>query len=284
MTGRGLRERGLRAPAWLEELVRTTPPPVPWRDVVRFAVTVPAPLAVAVLVEGGVEPGPALGAGVFATTGALAASLAPQSGPLRDRLRRIAAATGFGGLGLVVGQFATGGGWMPVVLIAVLSVLAALLSAVNAALSLGALQLLIYTALASGLVTPLPAAAEVAFFVAGAAWATLTTLIQARTEAMDPDRTAVAAVFTRIGELLAAVGTPQAEDARRALTTALNEAYDRVIRSRSRSAGRSRELSELAGVLNAAAPLVEGAVAAAPVRRRRPTRRTSPPSTRWPRP
>jgi hypothetical protein len=35
-----------------------------------------------------------------------------------------------------------------------------------------------------------------------------------------------------------------------------------VIRSRSRSAGRSRELSELAGVLNSAAPLVEGAVAA----------------------
>jgi uncharacterized membrane protein YccC len=262
VTGRGLRERGLRAPAWLEELVRTTPPPVPWRDVVRFAVTVPAPLAVAVLVEGGVTPGPVLGAGVFATTGALAASLAPQSGPLRDQLRRIAAATGFGGLGLVVGQFATGGGWQPVVVIAVLSALAALISAVNAALSLGALQLLIYTALASGLVTPLPAIAEVAFFAAGAAWATLTTLIQARTEAMDPDRTAVAAVFTRIGELLAAVGTPQAEDARRALTTSLNQAYDRVIRSRSRSAGRSRELSELAGVLNAAAPLVEGAVAA----------------------
>ena len=263
MTGSGLRERGLRAPAWLEALVRTTPPPVPWRDVVRFAVTVPAPLAVAVLVEGGVEPGPALGAGVFATTGALAASLAPQSGPLRDRLRRISAATVFGGIGLAVGQFAAGGGWVPVVLIALLSVLAALLSAVNSALSLGALQLLIYTALASGLVTPLPAIAEVAFFAAGAAWATLTTLIQARTEAMDPDRTAVAAVFTRIGELLAAVGTPQAEDARRALTTSLNQAYDRVIRSRSRSAGRSRELSELAGVLNAAAPLVEGAVAAA---------------------
>jgi uncharacterized membrane protein YccC len=149
------------------------------------------------------------------------------------------------------------------VVIAVLSALAALISAVNAALSLGALQLLIYTALASGLMTPLPAAAEVAFFLAGAAWATLTTLIQARTEAMDPDRTAVAAVFTRIGELLSAIGTPHAEDVRRELTSALNEAYDRVIRSRSRLAGRSRELSELAGVLNAAAPLVEGAVAAA---------------------
>jgi uncharacterized membrane protein YccC len=256
-------ERALRAPAWLEELVRTTPPPVPWRDVVRFAVTVPAPLAVAVAVEGGIEPGPVLGAGVFATTGALAGSLAPQGGPLRDRLRRTAAATVFGGIGLVVGQFAAGGGWLPVVVVALAAALAAFVSAVNSALSLGALQLLVYTALASGLVTPLSPAAEVGCFVVGAAWATLTTLVQYATERNDPDRTAVSTVFTRIAELLAAAGTPQAEEARRELTTALNDAYDRVIRSRSRTAGRTRELSELAGVLNAAAPLVEGTVAAA---------------------
>ncbi|MGY1682626.1 FUSC family protein [Geodermatophilus sp. SYSU D01176] len=243
--------------------MRTTPPPVPWRDVVRFAVTVPAPLAVAVAVEGGIEPGPVLGAGVFATTGALAGSLAPQGGPLRDRLRRTAAATVFGGLGLVVGQFASGGGWLPVVVVALAAALAAFVSAVNAAFSLGALQLLVYTALASGLATPLSPAAEVGFFVAGTAWATLTTLVQYATEPNDPDRTAVATVFTRIGELLAAAGTPRAEEARRTLTTALNDAYDRVIRSRSRTTGRSRELAELAGVLNAAAPLVEGTVAAA---------------------
>ena len=258
-----IRERGLRAPAWLEELVRTTPPPVPWRDVIRFAVTIPAPLAVAIAVEGGVEPGPALGAGVFATMGALAGTLAPQSGPLRDKLRRIAAATLFGAVGLLVGQFATGGGWAPVVLIAVLSAIAALISSVNAALSLGALQLLVYTALSSGLITPLSLPVEVAFFFCGAAWATLTTLIQARTETLDPDRASVAAVFTAIADLLAAGGTERSDDSRRALTEALNAAYDRVIGSRSRSAGRIKELSELAGVLNAAAPLVEGAVAAA---------------------
>jgi uncharacterized membrane protein YccC len=263
VTDRGPRERGLRAPAWLEELVRTTPPPVPWRDVVRFAVTIPMPLAVAVLVAGGVRPGAALGAGVFATTGALAATLAPQSGPLRDRLRRIAAAIGFGAVGLVVGQYASGGGWVPVVLIAALSAVAALISSVNAAMSLGSLQLLIYTALSSGLVTPLSLAAEVGFFFAGASWATLTTLVQARTEALDPDRTSVAAVFRSIAELLDASGTDRSDDCRRDLTTALNAAYDRVIRSRSHSAGRIKELSELAGVLNAAAPLVEGAVAAA---------------------
>ncbi|WP_233517539.1 FUSC family protein [Geodermatophilus marinus] len=253
----------MRAPAWLEELLRTRTPPVPWGDVVRFAVTVPAPLAVVAVVGGGFTAGPALGAGVFATTGALAGSLAPQGGPLRDRLRRTAAATLAGGAGLVVGRFAAGEGPGPVLVVAVVAAVAAVLSGVDAALSLGALQLLVYTALASGLVTPLPPAAEVAFFLAGAGWATLTTLAQYRAESADPDRTATAAVFTAIGRLLAAVGTADTGDARRALTEALNTAYDRVIRSRSRSPGRSRELSELAGVLNAAAPLVEGAVAAA---------------------
>jgi uncharacterized membrane protein YccC len=256
-------DRGLRAPAWLEELVRTKRPPVPWRDVVRFAVTIPLPLVVAVAITGGIRPSAALGAGVFATTGALAATLAPTSGPLRDRMRRIIAAAAFGGLGLVVGKYAIGGGWQPVLVIAVLAALAALISGINVALSLGSLQLLVYTALASGLVSPLPHWVEVAFFLAGAGWATLTTLLQAATETLDPDRTAVAAVFTRTGGLLQASGGDAAEDARRELTRALNEAYDRVIRSRSLSSGRSRELSELAGVLNAAAPLVEGAVAAA---------------------
>ncbi|MGY1809557.1 FUSC family protein [Blastococcus sp. SYSU D00669] len=256
-------ERGLRAPAWLEELLRTERPPVPWRDVVRFAVTVPAPLAVAVLVAGGVDPGPELGAGIFATMGALAATLAPQGGPLRDQVRRIVAAVCFGALGLLAGQYATGGGWQPVVVVAVLSAVAGLISAVNSALSLGALQLLVYTALASGLVTSLPAAAEIGFFFAGAVWAALTTLVQARAEPQDPDRTAVADVFTAIADLLVASGTEGSDEARRALTTALNAAYDRVIRSRSRMPGRTRELSELAGVLNTAAPLVEGVVAAA---------------------
>ncbi|WP_448613357.1 FUSC family protein [Modestobacter sp. URMC 112] len=256
-------DRGLRAPAWLEELVRTSPPAVPWRDVVRFAVVVPAPLALAVAVDGGVSGGDALGAGVFATTGALAATLAPQSGPLRERLRRVAAAVSLGAVGLVAGQVAGGVGWLPVLVIAVLSAVAALISSISAALSLGGLQLLVYTALSSGLAGSLTTGEEVAVFAAGAAWACLAVLVQARTEPEDADRAAVATVFIRIGDLLAVAGTDEVEDARRQLTEALNTGYDRVIHTRSRSAGRSRELAELAGVLNAAAPLVEAAVAGA---------------------
>ncbi|GAB3350817.1 FUSC family protein [Modestobacter lapidis] len=256
-------DRGLRAPAWLEELVRTSPPAVPWRDVARFAVVVPAPLAVAIGAAGGVATGPVLGAGIFATTGALAATLAPQSGPLRARLRRVAAAVSLGAVGLAAGQVVSGEGWLPVLVIAVLSACAALISSISAALSLGGLQLLIYTALAAGLATPLPLVQEVGFFAAGALWACLAVLVQSRAEPLDPDRLAVGTVFARIGDLLAAIGTERVEDARRKLTEALNTGYDRVIHTRSRSAGRSKELAELAGVLNAAAPLVEAAVAGA---------------------
>jgi uncharacterized membrane protein YccC len=253
----------LRAPAWLEELVRTSTPAVPWRDVVRFAIAIPAPLAVAVVVAGGVTSGPELGAGVFATTGALATTLAPQVGPLRAQVRRIVAAVSLGAVGLVAGQVAVGGGWLPVIVIAVLSAFAALISSISAALSLGGLQLLVYTSLSSGLATSLTTAEEVGFFAAGAAWACVAVLLQARTEPLDPDRVAVGTVFARIGDLLSAVGTAEVDAARRTLTDALNTGYDRVIHTRSRSAGRSRELAELAGVLNAAAPLVEAAVASA---------------------
>jgi uncharacterized membrane protein YccC len=247
----------------LEELVRTSPPAVPWRDVARFALVVPAPLAVAIAVAGGVTSGPELGAGVFATTGALATTLAPQAGPLRERVRRVVAAVSLGAVGLVAGQVAGGEGWLPVLVVALLSAVAALLSSISAALSLGGLQLLVYTALSSGLVTSLTIAQEVGFFAAGAAWAALAVLVQSRTEPLDPDRLAVGTVLARIGDLLAAIGTDRVEDARRALTEALNTGYDRVLHTRSRSSGRSRELAGLAGVLNAAAPLVEAAVASA---------------------
>jgi uncharacterized membrane protein YccC len=178
-------------------------------------------------------------------------------------MRRIASASLLGGLGLVIGHGLTGGGWQPVLLMAVVSALSALLSSISGAFSLGALQLLVYTAISSGLSTPLPALAELGYFLAGAAWGALAVLLQARTETLDPDRSSVGAVFNRVADLLEAVGTDRAEDARRNLAQALNEGYDRVIHTRSRSAGRSRELAELAGVLNSAAPLVEAAVASA---------------------
>ena len=276
--------RALHAPAWLEELVRTRRPPVPWRDVVRYAVCLPAPLALAVAVEGGIEPGPTLSAGVFGTMGALVATLAPQPAPLRDQLRRTVAGTAFGMLGLLVGQYASGGGWQPVVVIALVSAAAALISQINATLSLGSLQLLVYTALASGLVTELPLAAEIGFFLAGAAWAALGTLVQSTTEALDPDRTAVAAVFRRIADLLDACGTDATDDARRGADHRAQRRLrpgDPQPQPHGRPGARALRARRRAQLRGAPGRGVGRRVAG---RRTRRIRTTSPPSARWPPP
>ena len=75
---------------------RTKPPPVPWRDVVRFAVTLPAPLAVAVAVAGGIEPGAGPGRRRLRHHGRPRRDPRAAAGPLRDQLRRTVAATAFG--------------------------------------------------------------------------------------------------------------------------------------------------------------------------------------------
>lgn len=251
-----------RGVAWLAHMVRVSPVPVPWRDVVRVAVSVPVPLAVGLLLERVTGSGHALAAGVFASIGALVAAIASRAGPLRERLRRTTAGVVCGAVGFVVGRYAaTGGGWRPVLVIAALAGIAGLVSAVNANVSFGSLQLLIYVAIGSGMASPLPEGAEIGLFFAGGGWATLITLVRVGTDPVDPDRVAVGAVFTATGELLAASGTGTNDEVRRALTGTLNRAYDQVIASRSHSPGRSRRLAELAGILNSTAPLVEGAVA-----------------------
>ena len=215
--------------------------------------------------------------------GALAASLAPQSGPLRDRLRRTAAAIGFGArraarrpvrhrrrLGAGRGDRAALGGR------------GADQRGERGAVPRRAAAADLHRALLRAGHPAVRCRRRSAFFFAGAAWATLTTLVQARTEALDPDRTAVAAVFTRIADLLD---------------------RDRHRRGRGRPPRRSppRSTPPTTGSSAAAATPPGGSGScpswpASSTRPRRssrarwpppgpacrPTRRTSPPSARWP--
>lgn len=246
-----------RAVAWLTYIVRISHAPLPWRDVIRFPVSVVTPLAIGLALQG-----TALGAGLFAMMGALDGTLAGKDGPLRERLARTAVGVGFGVIGLSIGRYAVGGGWQAVLVVALVAGVCGLISLVNANLSFGSLQLLVYLAIGSGLATALPMTTQIGAFVIGGLWATLLTLLQFGTERADPDRAAVGAVFTAIGRLLADSATGgSAEEACRALPAALDCAYEQVIASRSHSAGRRRRLNELAAVLNSTVPLAEGTVA-----------------------
>ncbi len=245
------------APDWMVRVVRASPAPVPWLDMLRMALTVPVPLAVALLAGN-------LRLGVFAAMGALACGLADRGGPLRIRLLRAAAAGIAGGAGLVIGRLIEVPGWYSVVIVAALAALSAVISVINAMLSLAGLQLLVYTAIGSGLRVPQAPYLLSLIFVVGGLWAVLLTIARARIEGpLMPERAAVAEVYRRIAGLLAATGTPAMPKARQALTDALNDAYDTLLGARSTSAGRNAEYQRLAALLNAATPLTEAAVAIA---------------------
>jgi uncharacterized membrane protein YccC len=245
------------APDWMVRVVRPLPAPVPWLDMLRMALTVSAPLAVA-LAAG------QLSLGVFAAMGALACGLADRGGPVRIRLLRAGAAAVAGGAGLVIGRVVAVPGWYSVILIAVLAAFSAVISVVNSILSLAGLQLLVYTAIGSGLRVPQPPYLLSLLFLAGGAWAVLLSLARALLEGSRmPERAAVAEVYRRIAGLLAATGTPTMPQARQALTDGLNDGYDTLLGARATSVGRNMDYQRLAALLNAAAPLTEAAVAIA---------------------
>lgn len=251
------RHLDVAAPDWMVRVVRPLPTPVPWLDMLRMALTVSVPLAVALAVG-------ELRLGVFGAMGALACGLADRGGPVRIRLLRAAAAAVAGGAGLVIGRVVAVPGWYSVVVIAALAALSAVISVVNSILSLAGLQLLVYIAIGSGLRVPQPPYLLSLLFIAGGTWAVLLTLARALVEGpLMPERAAVAEVYRRIAGLLAATGTPTMPQARQALTDALNVAYDTLLGARATSAGRNMDYQRLAALLNAAAPVTEAAVAIA---------------------
>jgi uncharacterized membrane protein YccC len=258
------------APQWIVELVRVRRAPVPWPDVVRLAVAVPTPLAVALLLGAGPV-------GVLAAMGALVTSLADKGGPLRLRVVRELGAGFAGAVGLLAGHLAAGAWWVAVPVVAVAALVSGLLSVINSATSMAGLQLLVYVSIGSGLRTPLPLWALPVLFLAGVVWAAALSVVQGVLQGTQvPERAAVAAVYRRAADMLAAGGDRQGDHdadfvpARQALTAAMNDAYDTLLAVRSRSAGRRPLYRQLAGLLNAATPVVEASVALAHTNRRVP--------------
>ncbi len=256
--GRGVGRRlELAAPDWIVQLVRLKPVRTPWPDIVRVAVAVPGPLAVGILFGR-----PALG--LFAAMGALAASIADRGGPLRARTLRQAGTASAGACGLYLGHLAAGTGWLSVSLFAVVALVSALMSVVDAASSMAGMQLLVYLSIGSGLSVPVPRYLLLALYLAGALWAMGLTLLQALlVGGRSLERAAVADVYAAVADLLVAAGTPRMADSRQALTDAMNIGYDSLLAVRSRSSGRNPEFRRLAALLNAATPVVEASIAIA---------------------
>ncbi|MBO0707251.1 MAG: FUSC family protein, partial [Candidatus Dormibacteraeota bacterium] len=253
----GLTRLEVAPPAWLIRAVALKPAAVPWPETVQAVLAVSVPLAVGAAVG-------QLSLSSFLGMGGLTVAMTNARGPLPWKLRRSGVALAAGVAGLLAGLVTGAHPVTAVGAVLLLSFVAAVVSVVGAVASVAALQLLVYAAIGGSLAGRVPLAAPPLAMLAGGLWALLCTVVVGLVAGYRRvERESLALVFQRVAELLAATGTPWMEQARRALTGALNDAFDSLLGVRARTGGRDWPVLRLAALLNATTPLVEATVAIA---------------------
>src|SRR6185312_13428311 len=230
-------------PDWLTEAVRPRPAPVPWGAMVRAALAVCVPLSVGIVVG-------RRDIGLVPAVGGLIGMIIDTGGPYVVRVKLVVTAAVFGGAaGLVIGMFIHHQGWVAVASLVVVAGLSAMISRLGRTGSVTGLLLLVFTSLGLGPFGALrPWWHIVLGFAAGVAWALLLLVPGWLLSPRSAEQSAVADVYHALaGDL-------------RAITAALNTAYDTLLTARATVGGRSRRLTHLMAVLNASSPVSEAVV------------------------
>ena len=248
--------RDVVVPGWLAEVVRPRRAPVPWPEMTRAALAICVPLSAAYAAGRGTL-------GVLPATGGLLGTMTDAGGPYLSRVKRVCSAAVFGGAaGLVIGSVTHGHGWLAVVALVVVAGVSGLLSALGDIGSVTGLQLLVYTALGAGPIGALrPVWHTAAGFLAGVIWALILILPGWLHAPYGREQRDVASVYDALAGLLRSVGSGEFTDARQALTSALNTAYDELLTARSTATGLNRRRARLLAALNASHLMAEAAVA-----------------------
>ena len=242
-------------PDWLTAAVRPTPAPVPWGAMVRAALATCVPLSVGIVVG-------RRDIGLVLAIGGLTGTVIDTGGPYVVRLERAVTAGVFGGVaGLAIGMFIHHRGWVAVAILVVVAGVSALISRVGSTASATGLQLLVFTSLGLGPFGALrPWWHIVLGFVAGIAWALLLLVPGWLLSPRSAEQSAVADVYHALANDLRAIGTDRTAETRRAVTAALNTAYDTLLTARATAGGRSRRMRDLMAVLNASSRVSEAVI------------------------
>ena len=242
----------MSGPRWVRELARQQHLPVPWMRMVRVAVAISLPVTLGAVFG-------QLGLGLLVSIGALAGSVTDAEGTMRSRVARVGWATTGGFIGFVLGGLIAGHPLLTASCVVAGGLVGGILSLQGAVASVASLQFLIYLIVASGAdFGDVPAWLPPVGYVVGASWAVLLAVVESRLLASDPGRDAVADVYARLADYMAACGgTTNTGDARNRLTLAMNRAYDIVTTSRARVGGRDPHIRRQAAFLNAATPVIE---------------------------
>ncbi|MFI9422278.1 FUSC family protein [Streptomyces achromogenes] len=249
---------GLTPPDWLVRNLRPQQAPVNWAAVTRAAVAMALPLAAGLAADR-----PAYGA--LASMGALSGVIGDTADAYRMRILNIAVPQLFGAVGVTLGTLAYGHGWYAVAAVTGVALVSGMISTIGAVASVSGLLLLLNCVVGAGLPMPSPWWLAPALMTGGGLLVLLLALLAWPLRAGIPERTAVAATYRAVADLLATAGTDRAEayeEARRAVTQSLNESYDLILARRARHHGRSPDLTRLLAQLNAITPVIEAAPAA----------------------
>jgi uncharacterized membrane protein YccC len=244
-------------PHWLVEAVRPAKVPLPWGQMLRSVIAVWAPLA-AGIIEG--HPSVAL----LPTMGGIMSVMIDKGGPYPGRFRLVGTAACGGAVGLVIGMFIHGRGWIAVAVLVAVAALSAIISRLGVIGSATGLQLLLYCTLSLGPIGMLrPWWHPALGFVAGAAWALLLLVPGWLRAPRATESELVAAVYHEVANGLVTIGTPELPAARMALIDSVNAAYD-ALPSKPSSRGWMRDMREanhLLVVLNASHAVTEAVTA-----------------------
>ncbi|MFD7291327.1 FUSC family protein [Streptomyces sp. NPDC059863] len=251
----------LAPPEWLLAGLRPQSAPIPWAAVARASVALTVPLAT----------GLAMGApdyGALVSLGALLAVVGRAADAYRLRILTIGVPQFFGALGVTLGTLVFGHGWVAVAVLTVVALVSGMISSIGAVASSAGLLLLLDAVIGAGLPLPQPWWKPPLLFVLGGLFVLALSLLAWPLRRGVTERTAVAATYRAVADLLEAAGrTENAKgntyDAERlAVTESLNHSYDLVLARRAREHGRSRPLVRLLAQLNVIIPLIEAAPAA----------------------
>ncbi|MFI5872129.1 FUSC family protein [Streptomyces sp. NPDC051445] len=249
---------GLTPPDWLVRNLRSAPSAVNRPAVARAALAMSLPLLI------GLAAGqPAYGA--LASMGALSGVIGDTADAYRMRIMNIAIPQLFGAVGVTLGAAVYGHGWLAVAAVTGVALVSGMISTIGAVASVSGLLLLLNSVVGAGLSMPGEWWLAPALMTGGGLLVLLLALLAWPLRSGVPERTAVAAAYRTVADLLAACGSQvpgEYEDARHTVTQSLNQSYDLVLARRTGHHGRSPELTRLVAELNAISPVVEAAPAA----------------------